>query len=431
MLYNEQLKMMLDKLKQQFTASREQSDRHIVALDIGTEFVKVLIAEMKGDDDLEIIGVGRSRQDVSDMHSGAIADIGGVVRNCEEALAQAEDQAGLQAKKVVIGIAGELVKGVTNTIRYKRPQPDRALDVTEMEFIIEKVQERAQKKVQKQIAWETGNEDVEIKLVNSAIVSIHIDGYKVSNPIGFQGRDVAIQIYTAFAPMVHIGALERTASELDLDLIAVAAEPFAVSRSLLGNDASSNFTAILADVGSGTTDIAVVNDGGVEGTKMFGIGGRSFTRTIASDMDLSYEDAEKLKVNIQSEKLKPAIVEKVNKSIDKTLDVWLDGIELALSEFDSVDHLPNRILLCGGGTSLHRLVEALEKREWYKELPFTRRPTVHHIKPNEVIGMKDRTGSVNDHTLITAMGLLRVGYDTMVGEDGDTIKEKLNRILRV
>lgn len=422
---------MLDKLKQQLAGARETSDRHIVALDIGTEFVKVLIAQMKGDDDLEIIGVGRSRQDVSDMHSGAIADIGGVVRNCEEALAQAEDQAGVQAKKVVIGIAGELVKGVTNTIRYKRPQPDRALDVTEMEFIIEKVQERAQKKVQKQVAWETGNEDVEVKLVNSAIVSIHIDGYKVSNPIGFQGRDIAIQIYTAFAPMVHIGALERTASELDLDLVAVAAEPFAVSRSVLGVDASSNFTAILTDVGAGTTDIAVVNDGGVEGTKMFGIGGRSFTRTIAADMDLSYDDAEKLKVNIDSANIKQSVATKVNASLDKTLDVWLAGIELALSEFDSVDHLPNRILLCGGGTSLHKLVEALESREWYKELPFTRRPTIHHIKPNEVVGISDKTGTVEDHTFITAMGLLRVGYDTMVGDDSDTIKEKLNRILRV
>jgi cell division protein FtsA len=301
-----------------------------------------------------------------------------------------------------------------------------------MEFIIEKVQERAQSKAQQQIGLETGNSEVEIKLVNSAIVSIHIDGYKVSNPIGFQGKDVAIQIYTAFAPMVHIGALERTAGELDLDLIAVAAEPFAVSRSVLGTDASSNFTAILTDVGGGTTDIAVVNDGGVEGTKMFGIGGRSFTRTIASDMDLSYDDAEKLKVNVLDPNLKPSIAKDVNAALEKTLEVWIGGVELALSEFDSVDHLPSRILLCGGGASLEKLVDALESRDWYKDLPFTRRPTVQRIQPEEVVGIHDTTGDVKDHTFITAMGLLRVGYDTMVGSsDTDTIKDKLNRILRV
>ncbi len=421
--------MVFEKIR----AARKNSaeNDYIVGLDIGTEFVKALVAKVSGEE-LEIVGVGRARQDVSDMHSGAIADISGVVRNCEEALAEAEDQAGLQAKRVVIGIAGELVKGVTNTIRYRRPQPDRPLDTAEMEFIIEKVQERAQGKAQKQIALETGNDEVEVKLVNSALVSIHIDGYKVSNPIGFQGKDVAVQIYTAFAPMVHIGALERVADELALELVAVAAEPFAVSRSVLGTDASSNFTAILADVGGGTTDIAVVNDGGVEGTKMFGIGGRSFTRTIASEMDLSYTDAEKLKVNLGHDQIKATVRKSAEAAIEKTLDVWLSGVELALSEFDSVDHLPNRILLCGGGSSLEPLVEALSNREWYKDLPFTKKPTVHHIDPTEVIGIKDTTGVVNDHTFITAMGLLRVGYDTMIGSsETDTIKDKLNRLLRI
>ena len=395
------MEMKFNNLKSklpQIVKKSDSSDDIIVGLDIGTEFVKVLIARMN-DDDIEIIGVGRARQSVDDMHSGAIADIGGVVRNCETALAAAEAQAGMQGKRAVIGIAGELVKGQTQTIRYKRPQPDRPLDVSEMELIIEKVQERAQAKAQKQIAFETGNADVEVKLVNSAIVSIHIDGYRVSSPIGFQGKDIAIQIYTAFAPMVHIGALERAATELDLDLIAVAAEPFAVSRSVLGTDASSTFTAILADVGGGTTDIAVVNDGGVEGTKMFGIGGRSFTRTIATDMDLSYEDAEKLKVNIDEPNLKESVAKKLGQSVDKTLEVWMGGVELALSEFDSVDHLPPRILLCGGGASLKKLVTALHERDWYKDLPFTRKPTVQLIKPSDVVGIKDTTGNANDHTL--------------------------------
>lgn len=420
--------MILDKIKQVLPAPGA-GDQHIVALDIGTEFVKALVAKVDGDD-LHIVGVGRAHQGLSDMHSGAIADIGAVVRNCEAALSDAEQQAGLQAKRVIIGIAGELVKGITNTIRYKRPQPDVPLDMREMEFIIEKVQERAHAKAQKQIAWETGNEDVEIKLVNSAIVSIHIDGYKVSNPIGFQGKDVAIQIYTAFAPMVHIGALEKTAQELDLDLIAVAAEPFAVSRSVLGTDASSTFTAILTDVGGGTTDIAVVNDGGVEGTKMFGIGGRSFTRTIAADLDLPFEDAEKLKLNIGHDNLKPEVRKSVNGALDKTLEVWLNGVELALGEFDAIDHLPNRILLCGGGASLEKLVETLETGEWYKNLPFTRKPSVQRIHPSEVAGITDETGEVTDHTFITAMGLLRVGYDTIIGSSGGgNLRDKFNRIL--
>ena len=128
--------MVFDKLRK---SRRDKiANDYIVALDIGTEYVKALIAKLDGEN-LQIVGVGRSHQQISDMYAGAIADISGVVRNCEDALSEAEDQAGLQAKRVVIGIAGELVKGVTNTIRYRRPQPDRPLDTAEMEFIIEKV----------------------------------------------------------------------------------------------------------------------------------------------------------------------------------------------------------------------------------------------------------------------------------------------------
>ncbi|MGB3009252.1 MAG: hypothetical protein WBB33_02745, partial [Candidatus Saccharimonadales bacterium] len=120
-----------------------------------------------------------------------------------------------------------------------------------------------------------------------------------------------------------------------------------------------------------------------------------------------------------------------NSSVDKTLDVWIGGVELALSEFDSVDHLPPRILLCGGGASLKRLIAALHKKDWYKDLPFTKQPTIQLIHPSDVVGIKDITGDAKDHTFITAMGLLRVGYDTIIGTDGNSIKEKLNRILRI
>ena len=418
---------MLFKNKQR----EDLNDNHIVALDIGTEFVKALVAEIH-DDEIRVIGVGRARQEVSDMHSGAIADIASVVQNCETALIEAEDQAEIQAKKAVIGIAGELVKGATNTIKYRRPQPNRPLDEAEMEFIIDKIQERAQLKAQREIALETGNQEAEIKLVNSAIVGIHIDGYKVSNPIGFQGKDVSIQIYTAFAPTVHIGAIECVANELALDLIAVAAEPFAVARSVVGSDSSSSFTAILADVGGGTTDIAVVNDGGVEGTKMFGIGGRSFTNQIANEMGLSYKNAEKLKVNLSNDKLKSNIAQQAIDAIENTLDVWVSGVELALSDFENIDYLPSRILLCGGGSSLESLTERLENSDWWKELPFNKKPTVKHIKPEEVSGVVDESGKINDHTFITAMGLLRVGYDTYSSDENasENFRDKLNRILR-
>src|SRR6201986_5526757 len=103
--------------------------------------------------------------------------------------------------------------------------------------------------------------------------------------------------------MIHLAALERTATELDLELLAVAAEPFAVARSVVGDDPNASVSAILMDVGGGTTDIAVVNEGGVEGTKMFGIGGRAFTRAVERDLGVEFDLAEKLKVGLGAQKM--------------------------------------------------------------------------------------------------------------------------------
>jgi cell division protein FtsA len=408
-------------------------DEFLVALDIGTEFVKALIGRIDRESgEVDIIGVGREHQKLTDMQAGAIADIAGVVDNCDKALTEAEEQAGVSVRTCIIGIAGELVKGTTTTVRVARKQASKPLDINEMEKIINLVQERAQEKAKQQLAWELGGKEVEVRLVNSALVSIEIDGYPVTNPIGFQGTDVVVQLYTAFAPMIHIGALEKTAQELDLDLLAVAAEPFAVARAVIGNNPNQSLNAILMDVGGGTTDIAVINDGGVQGTKMFGIGGRAYTRAVERELGVEFDKAEELKLGLSSNKAPVAQRPAIENALGKTADVWIGGIELALSEFTKLDHLPHRLFLCGGGSSLDLLMDRLSDTPWYKSLPFTRKPTVHHIRPEQVAGITDSTNLVTDHTFITAMGLLRVGMDTMQFSDGSgSIRDKIDKMLSV
>jgi len=415
-------------------SKRKSSDEdYLVALDVGTEYVKTLIGRVVGNG-VEIIGVGRAHQSLSDMQAGAIADIASVVDNCDKALAQAEEQAGVSARSAVIGIAGELVKGTTKAVKFTRKDPTKPMDLAEVEQIIKLVQERAESIAKESLALELGGKDVEVRLVNSALVSIDIDGYKVTNPVGFQGKEVLVQLYTAFAPLIHIGALERTAQELDLDLLAVAAEPFAVARSVIGDDPNATMSAILMDVGGGTTDIALIDEGGVQGTKMFGIGGRAYTRAIEREMGTSFSASEDLKIGLSNKTLPANKVPIVEAALHKTLDVWASGVELALSEFTSVDNLPHRVLLCGGGSSLQMLMDELHTSTWYRQLPFTKRPQVDYINPKEVVGIIDTTGDANDHTFITAMGLLRVGLDTMLQANStptNSVREKLDRMLRV
>ncbi len=428
----------LQELKTKIVPERKKTgpnDTYLIALDIGTEFVKALIGRVTENETIEIIGTGRAHQELSDMQAGAIADITGVVGNCDHALAAAEEMAGVSVRTATIGIAGELVKGTTTTVRVARKNPEKEMDITEVERIIELVQERALGRAKQQLAIELGGKDVEIRLVNSALVSIEIDDYIVSNPVGFKGKNIVVRLYTAFAPMIHIGALERTAKELDLDLLAVAAEPFAVARSVVGNDPNANMSAVLMDAGGGTTDIAVIHEGGVQGTTMFGIGGRAYTKAIERDLQVDFAQAEELKLGLTTNKIPPQKIPEIEQALGKTLDVWMGGVELGLQTFTSLDHLPHRILLCGGGSSLKMLVEELERTDWYRELPFTRKPTVQYITPDQVVGITDTTGTVTDHTYITAMGLLRVGLDTLrtaeLPKTPTNVRERINRILQV
>lgn len=423
------------------------SEDVILALDIGTAFVKAVIARQEGEN-LKIIGIGKASQALNNMNAGAIADIPAVVTTCEKALAQAEQQAGVMSKLAVVGIAGELIKGSTSTVHYKRKNGNKPITEQEMDLIIKRVQDRAGEKARKEVALETNNENVEVRLINSAIVSLSIDGYKVTNPIGFKGSDLSIQFYTAFAPLVHISAIEKVCAELNLDLLAVAVEPFAVCRACLGDDVDSNFSAIVMDIGGGTTDIAIVDDGGVEGTKMFSIGGKSFTHQIAEKLGIDYDTAEKIKLQLSQDPLQnPADTtvaeagnrislteseeQKVIGAVADNLEVWVGGVQLALEDFTNVEMFPGKILLCGGGAGLQQLQENLAMTDWYKDLPFSRRPVVHLLDDIDIPGIDNETEYDLDYSFITAFGLLRVALDTLAGVDEKTgLRAKLAKILQ-
>jgi cell division protein FtsA len=408
----------------------------ILALDIGTEFVKAVLAKPTKKGNLEILGVGKAKQVEGNMHAGAVADIPAVVNVCEEALMKVEEQAGERAELTVVGIAGELIQGNTTTVNYSRKNPNKPITDSEMNEIIKKVQQKSGEVAKKTVALETGNENVEVRLINSAIVSLTIDGYKISNPIGFKGSDIVIQFYTAFAPLIHVAAIEKVCAELNLDLLTVAVEPFAVCRACLGDDLESSFSGIVMDIGGGTTDVAVIDDGGVEGTKMFGIGGRSFTHQIAEAMGVDFDTAENYKLDYDTSKLDDRVKSKVETAISRNLSVWLTGVEVALEEFNNVGSLPRNIMLCGGGASLSLLQEELAISDWYTNLPFSRRPVIHLIDVNELPDLDIERLNVEatselDHSFATALGLLRVGVDTLAGApEENKLKAKIAKLLQ-
>jgi cell division protein FtsA len=396
-----------------------------ISLDIGTEFIKALIFTIDEQGMGHVKGVGKVHQKLSDMQGGTITDIAGVIQNCEAALEQAAEQAGFLPDAVIMGMAGELVKGTTTTVTINRPQPTTKITMAELQKIIGDVQHRAFEKARQVIGFETGLEQVDIRLVNAAIVDVTIDGYRVANPIGFQGKEVKVGIFNAFAPLVHLGAYQTVAEELRLDLLSVAAEPYAVSR-LHGPETTQDFSAIFIDIGGGTTDIAVVQNGGVIGTKMFAIGGRAFTKRIAQVLGTSFSEAEAMKLKYTAGKTNKEDTELIRHALASDIAVWLSGVALTLEEFVNIEYLPARILLCGGGSNLPEIEKAL-KTDWHEDLPFTKKPTVHFVQPSEVALIQDETEQLTEPQDITPMALANLALELV--DTQTPIDSMLNKVM--
>lgn len=403
-----------------------------LSLDVGTEFVKVLVFRV--DKKIEkgvVVGVGQARQRLGNMNYGAISDIGQVILSCERAINQAEKMAGVgRVRRAIMGIAGEFVKGTTTTVHYERARPEVRIDLPELKNIIQKVQWRAFDRIRKQLAWEAGMKEMDVQLINASVVGVKIDGYQVSNPIGFQGREVSVSIFNAYAPMMHLGALQSVAEELDLDLVSIAAEPFAVVQAM-GLENNSNFGAIFVDIGGGTTDVALVRNGGLEGTVMFALGGRVFTKRISTELEISFEEAERIKMGYSLGRLSPNMMERVGRALEEDCAVWLSGFEVALESFSEVktDLLPPRILLCGGGAGLPEIHKSLSRNNWFSNFPFPKKPTISFIQPRDVVNLIDETKLLKNPQNITPMGLASLALD--FSSSDEVLSDVLKKTVRL
>jgi cell division protein FtsA len=326
----------------------------------------------------------------------------------------------------VIGIAGELVKGFTTTHAQERKRPDQPITEAELQKLIDTVQREALREAERSITWETGLPNVDVRLVHAAIVGASIDGYALTNPVGFQGRHVKIGIFNAFAPLVHLGALQSVASQLDLELLEIVAEPYAVAR-VLGSDQVRQAGALFVDVGGGTTDVALVRQGGIEGTRMFALGGRAFTKSLADRLELPFPRAESAKVDY-ARGLPVDRREEIATIVGEDVEVWAAGVELVMEELGAGDLLPGRIYLCGGGSRLPEIAAALAAERFWKGLTFSRPPEIVIMSPDQIETITDGTALLVDQQDVTPLGLAYQAIELQTTED--PLDAALRRVLR-
>src|SRR6266516_3480941 len=401
--------------------SRDGSERQLfTALDIGTAYEKAIIVEVHGDQ-AEVLGVGRHQQSYTHMSDGIVTDIPGVIANCNEALLKAENAAGgVIAPSAVIGIAGELVKGSSTTVSRQRQQPSKPITAEELETLITSAQQKLLKSARERIAAETGYQNIEVRLTNAAVVSVRIDGQVVANPIGFRGRHFTLTLFSAFAPLMKLSALLHVAQGLDLTLVTIVAEPYALALCLSVN-ASADSGAIFIDIGGGTTDIALVRQGGIEETRMFALGGRTFTRRLATGKGISIKEAEKLKLYYSDGKLKGSDRDEVQRILAPECQTWLDSVELLIEELAKGELLPPAIYMVGGGSALPDLRQKLESFPWTERLPFSRQPIIEMVQPAMVASIYDPEHLLRSAQDITPMAL---AYQTIELQNENNVMER-------
>ena len=249
-----------------------------------------------------------------------------------------------------------------------------------------------------------------IKEINSHIDSTYIDGVKVDDPIGFTGEEISYRVYSTFAPALHINSLFEIAKRLEIEMLALEVQPYAIAKSFKGSH-RSDFSSIFVDIGGGTTDIAIVQNGGIMGTKMIAFGGRVFTRRIAKNMGLELDEAEKMKIEYSHQKLQPATEKKIKKGIGKDAHLWAEGVELSLAEFEEIETFPSEICICGGGSELPEIRESLLSYPWLTVLPFEKFPDIKHIYPRQILNIEDETGILHTTADVVPAALVSISID--------------------
>ncbi len=416
-----------DEYDEEGVAPGEDGQRQLfTALDIGTAFAKALIVEVHGDH-AEVLGVGRYPQSYTHMSDGIVTDIPGVIANCNEALLRAEKAAGgVIAPSAVIGIAGELVKGSSITVSKQRQNPTKQITTEELEALITSAQQKLLKSSKERIAAETGYQNIDVRLTNAAVISVRLDGQIINNPIGFRGRHFSLTLFSAFAPLTQLGALETVAQGLDLTLMTIVAEPYALARCLSTN-ASADSGAIFIDIGGGTTDIALVRQGGIEETRMFALGGRTFTRRIATSKGISIKDAERLKISYSNGEIKGGTKDEIQAILAPECQTWMDSVELLVDELAKGELLPPAIYVVGGGAGLIDIHQKLECFPWKERLPFSRVPIIRTVQPEMVGSIADQEGMLVNAQDITPMALAYQAIELQ--NDNNVLERALDRVI--
>jgi len=250
----------------------------IVALDIGTSKVVALVAELRADGSLEILGMGGHES--KGLKKGVVVNIEATVHAVQRALEEAELMADCKIASAFTGIAGSHIKSFNSTgmVAIK----DREVGALDVERAIETAK--------------AVNIPTDQQILHVLRQEFIIDGQEdVREPIGMSGVRLEVKVHIVTGAVSAAQNIVKCVRRCGLEVNDLILQPLASSRAVLSED-EKDLGVCLIDIGGGTSDIAVFTHGAIRHTAVIPIAGDQITNDIAMALRTPTADAENIKV---------------------------------------------------------------------------------------------------------------------------------------
>jgi cell division protein FtsA len=412
----------------------KQEGDYVLALDIEAEFVMAAIFSIeegeKNRPKAVVRGLGGSMLAPSEGKEGFAS---GLIEACRLAKKEAENMAGVEVARAIVGVGGQSLKCSTAIVSYDRKDVSETVDSAEIKNVVQKSQWRAFDDLRRREAEELGLSETEVKLVDGLITNVKVDGYRVSDPIGFEGAEIALTILNIYTTSFYLDLWRRLKKILGVEIISSVPLSFAIesalAESVFKTANLSEVSGIFIDCGSGATDIAISHQEIFEGPKTMCFGGRTFTKRLASMLQLKEEDAERLKRKYSENQVSSLVKRKITEILTPSLKMWLNGIQATLKSFSFLDSLPPLILIGGGGGIPPLLKRALESEAWRKDLNFLPGVRAKILKLGDIPEVEDETGLLDAHSDVNLAALINFGLK--VRNEKSNLNLILARVIRL
>ncbi|CAN5284651.1 MAG: cell division protein FtsA [Gemmatimonadetes bacterium] len=374
----------------------------IVGLDIGTTKIGCIIAELDGDRNVKIVGVGTSRSE--GLRRGVVVNLEKTVVSIGRAIEEAELMAGVEVRNVYAGIAGDHIRSLNSHGVIAVSRGGVEITRSDMSRVIDAA---------KAVAIPMDREVVHI-LPQEFIVD---EQTGIKDPTGMAGVRLEVDVHIVTGAVSSAQNLVKAIQRAGYQVRDLVLEPLASSYGVLTED-EKDLGVALVDIGGGTTDVAVFNEGAIRHTSVIGLGGSSVTNDIAIGLRTPARDAERIKerygmaiarlVDDDEEIVVPRVAGQGERRVSRRvlasiiqprMEELLALVRADIRKTRWHDRIPAGLVLTGGASALPGTAELAEDA---LDMP------VRIGYPIHVTGLVD---SVNDPRFATGVGLVLYGRD--------------------